>query len=176
MSRSWERKVRRNTAVVNKQRKKEGKPNLSAPGVRIDRYLGRNFLLPSFLVLFTAVYIYMVTIPTNDPNAVKATDSAMFWVTVAAYLLLAVLFFFRRPYLSVAKDYLGTRRMTGDKLLFVPNIKSITVQPGHVVVEQAKGANWVFSRTMNRYPTDEMAERLRAFAKDNGIPFQEKTK
>ncbi|EXX89818.1 hypothetical protein BG53_13870 [Paenibacillus darwinianus] len=175
MSRSWERKVRRNTDVINKQRKKEGKPSLSATAARTDRYVGRNYLLPALLVLFTVFYIYMVTIPTGDPNAPRAADSAMFWVTIAAYLLLAVLFFFRRPYLSVSKDCLGTRRMTGDKLMLAPNIKSISVRPGYVVVEQAKGANWVFSRMMNRYPTDQMAERLRIFAKDNGIPFQEET-
>jgi len=176
MSRSWERQVRKNAGAINKQRKKMGLESLSSPAAKIDRFKGRNYIWPAMLILFISFYTYMLTLPTDDPNAPKAWDAPMFWVTIAAYLLLAALFFFRRPYLSVAKDYVGTRKMTGDKIMQASAIKQITVQPGYVIIEQVKGASWVFSRMLNRYPIDQMAERLEEFAKANNVRFELRTK
>ncbi|PZD93650.1 hypothetical protein DNH61_23850 [Paenibacillus sambharensis] len=174
MSRSWERKVRRNSTVINRQRKKSGAQSIAGAVQRVDRFKGRNFILPVFLLLFTGGYAYLATIPAAAPEGENVTSTGMFWLTIGCYFLLAMLFFFRRPYLSVAKDYVGTRRMTGDKTLYASSIKSISVQPGYVVIEQVKGANWVFSKAINRFPTEAMAERLRAFAKENNITFHEK--
>ncbi|MNJ66222.1 hypothetical protein D3C77_622810 [compost metagenome] len=88
--------------------------------------------------------------------------------------MLAALFFFRRPYLAIGKDYVQTRRMTGDKRLAAEAIKAISIQPGYVIIEPNKGGNWVFSKVMNRYPIAEMGEKLQQFAQANGISFQQK--
>lgn len=177
MSRSWERKVRRHTEQLNKRRKKAGLPAVSSPGAVTDRYRGRNYILPAFLILFIGFYIYMMTISADDPDQPNPFGSTVFWLTVASYLALAAIFWFRRPYLLVGKDYVGTRKFTGPKTLTAGSIQSITViRPGYVIIEPKKGGNWVFSRLLNRYPIDEMAERLRRFAQDNRIPFHEQTK
>jgi hypothetical protein len=168
MSRSWERKVRKNTTVLNKTRKKMGVGAVTGKA-KVEKFKGRNYILPGFIILFTGFYVYMATLSMEWKN-----NSTMFLVTIGSYMLLAALFFFRRPYLSVAKDYLGTRRMTGDKTLFANNIKKISLQKGFVVIEQTKGQNWVFSKIMNRFPTDRIAERLRTFANENGITLDEK--
>lgn len=172
MSRSWERKVQKNQAQINKQRKKRGqKPLMSASSSTeaIDTYKGRSYLMPAFLLLFILFYV-IVTI--NSDNF-KETGS-MFWVTIACYVVLALLFMLRRPYLAVGKDFIRSRRFTGDRSINASNIKAINVQKGYVVIEQHKGGNWVFSRVINRYPTEPMAERLRSFAGQHSIPFTEK--
>jgi hypothetical protein len=169
--------VRKSTEQLNKRRKKAGLAPVGSPGAAADRYRGRNFGIPILLILFIGFYIYMMTIPADDPNQPNPFESAIFWVTVASYLALAALFWFRRPYLLVGKDFVGTRKFTGPKTLTAGEIRSITVnRPGYVIIEPKKGGNWVFSRMLNRYPIDEMAERLRKFAQDNRIPFHEETK
>jgi len=177
MSRSWERKVRKATEQLNKRRKKAGLAAVSSPAAVADRYRGRNFLLPAFLILFIGFYIYMMTIPAGDPNQENPFGTPVFWLTVASYLALAAIFWFRRPYLLVGKDYVGTRRFSGPKTLPAGSIKSITViGRRYVIIEPKKGGNWVFSRLTNRFPIDEMAERLRKFAQDNRVPFFEEKK
>ncbi|MFD0711658.1 hypothetical protein [Paenibacillus sp. GCM10027626] len=170
-ARSWERKVRKNQAQLNKQRKKRGEKPLntgvSAPGA--DIFKGRSIILPAFLVLFTALFAIMST-----ASGAEQTSGTLFWVTIVCYLLLAVMFILRRPYLAVGKDYVKTRRFSGDRMLMASNIKAIKVEPGNVVIEQVKGANWVFTRTINRYPIEQMTERLRAFAAANQVTFNEK--
>jgi hypothetical protein len=88
--------------------------------------------------------------------------------------VLAGAFTLRRPYLSVGRDFVRSRRFAGDRDINISNIKAISAQKGYIVVEQHKGGNWVFSRVINRYPTDEMAVRLKTFAEQHGIPFTEK--
>lgn len=168
MSRTWERKVRKNTDVINKQRKKQGAPRFTPQVDKVERFKGRSYIAPILLVLFIAMYALIVT---GDPEFQSTT---MFWVTVGCYILLAVVFFLRRPYIAVGKDYVQTRKMTGDKRLSVAAIKAISVQSGYVIIEQQKGGNWVFSRLLYRYPTDEISERLKEFAKVNGIAFNQK--
>ncbi|TYP72553.1 MFS transporter [Paenibacillus methanolicus] len=170
-SRSWERKVRKNQTQLNKQRKKNGQTPLHVQKSeeKVDTFKGRSFVMPAFLVLFIGMYV--ITTFTSD---YYKDAGAMYWVTIGLYVLMAVIFILRRPYLSVGKDYVRTRRFGGDRNLYTVAIKAISVQKGSVVIEQQKGANWVFSRMINRYPTDEMAERLRAFAAVHNIPFNEK--
>lgn len=170
-SRSWERKVRKNQSQLNKQRKKQGKDplTLKTADTQLEIYKGRSIIMPAFLVLFTALYVIL----SFSSDAYKTADT-MYWVTIGLYLLLAVLFVLRRPYLAVSKEYVRSRRFGGDRNLYASNIKGISVQKGYVVIEQIKGGNWVFSRLINRYPTDEMAERLRAFAAANQITFTDK--
>ncbi|TJY44231.1 hypothetical protein E5161_02245 [Cohnella pontilimi] len=171
MSRSWERKVERNVKTVNKRRKKEGKTSLSAQTQKGDRFLGRNYIFPILLVLLMAFYVV-----TFSPWKVKAQSTTMFWVTLGCYLLLALFYFLRRPYLSVTRDTLETRRFSGYKRLNAGEIRKIVLQPGYVVIETVKGANWVFSRVINRYPVDRMGERLKAFAELHHVQLEVKTK
>ncbi|BBH19886.1 hypothetical protein Back11_12310 [Paenibacillus baekrokdamisoli] len=173
MSRSWERKVQKNQTVINKQRKKQGKAPLMATAKStaepIDTFKGRSILMPAFLVLFTAMYVILTLNSDNYKNSGK-----MFWVTIGLYLFLALVFALRRPYMAVGKDYIRSRRFGGDRSVYKANIKAITIQKGYVIVEQIKGGNWVFSRVINRYPTEQMAERLRTFAASQEIPLNEK--
>ncbi|WP_232317051.1 hypothetical protein [Paenibacillus sp. D9] len=168
LSRSWERKVRRNSAQINATRKKRGQTAIkpAASGDRTERFKGRNFISPIMLVLFVALYVLIL------PKDEGATNWN--WIVVAMYVFLALMFFLRRPYLAVGADFVQTRRMTGDKRLNKEAIKGISVMKSYVVIEQVKGANWVFSRVLNRYPTDRMAVSLEQFAARNGIPFTQK--
>ncbi|AJY77071.1 hypothetical protein [Paenibacillus beijingensis] len=166
MSRSWERKVRRNTAQMNQKRKKQGLGQLVPDSEKVDRFRGRNYIFPIVLLLIIAVYAFLSTGSTQNVGTT--------WTTIGLYLLLALMFYLRRPYLAVGADYVQTRRMFGDRRLQPANIKAISVQPGYVVIQPVKGANWVFSRLLYRYPVDEMKERLSSFAKLHNITFEER--
>lgn len=168
MSRSWERKVRKNMETVNKKRKKQGNGQIVLNAEKSDKIVGRNFIAPILLILFIGLYVLLMQ---SSPGF--KTDT-MFWITVGCYILLASVFFLRKPYITIGKDFLQTRRMTGDKRISIDAIKGITVHKGHVVVEQHKGGNWVFSKLTNRFPTDEIAAKLKHFAQVNGITYQEK--
>lgn len=169
MSRTWERKVRKNTNQINKARKKHGVSQIgTSTAPKVDRFKGRNYIFPIFLVLMISMYTILVTTaPDFEPTT-------MLWVTIGCYLFLALIFLLRRPYIAIGKDYIQTRKMTGDKKLHASNIKGISVQKGAIVIMQQKGANWVFSRLLNRYPTDEISERLQEFAKIHNLPFEQK--
>jgi hypothetical protein len=172
VSRSWERKIQKNQQQINKRRKKQGQTPLQvgrSSSDPVDTFKGRSIIMPVFLLLFTTLYAIL-----SAGSQYTKENSTMFWVTVGCYVLLAGIFVLRRPYLSVGKDYVKTRRFGGDRMLFRDNINSITVQKGYVIIGPKKGGNWVFSRLINRYPTEDMAERLRAFASSNQIPFEEK--
>ncbi len=168
MSRSWERKVRKNMSTVNKARKKQGHSMMSPGAEKMDRFTGRNIIMPVMLLLFVGAYNVLMQ---TDPNF---NGGAMYWTTIVAYILLAALFFFRRPYLTVGKDYVQSRRFTGDKRVKAADIERITVLKGYVVVRPKKGAGWTFSRLLNRFKTDDMAKRLEAFASAHGIEFEQK--
>ncbi len=169
MSRSWERKVRKNMSVVNKKRKKQGTGQIVFNAEKVERLVGRNYIAPILLLLFISMYVILTTTGSSEFQ-----NGTMFWITVACYILLAALFFFRKPYIVIGKDYVQTRKMTGDKRLQASAIKSITVQKGYVAIEPQKGAHWMFSRLLNRYPTDEIAEKLQIFAQTNNITFYQK--
>lgn len=169
MSRSWERKVRKNMSQVNKVRKKSGQGNLvlnkpsTAQGFK--RFTGRNIILPLVLLIFIGFYNFIML---ADPNF---KFDGMYWVTVISYILLAALFFFRKPYLNIGKDYIQTRRLMGDKQLFAVAIKQIKVLNGYVIIIPNNGSSWTFSKMFNRFPIHEMAEELKQFAEKNNIPF-----
>ncbi|MGO4539036.1 hypothetical protein [Paenibacillus sp. YIM B09110] len=168
MSRSWERKVRKNMSQVNKQRKKHGEGSIVLNGEKAVKIVGRNYIAPILLLLFIGLYVILIQ------SQKDYQIDTMFYVTIACYVVLAGLFFLRRPYIQIGKDYVQTRRMMGDKRLTASSIKGISTQPGYVVIEPQKGGNWVFSRLINRYPTDEINEKLKLFAQANGISFQQK--
>lgn len=172
MSRSWERMVEKNSKVINKRRRKEGKKGIGAKTPQIDRFQGRNYIVPILLLMLIIVYITLAQ-PWSD-NFMQ--DPTLFWVTVSCYIVLGIFYYLRRPYLAVSRDTLETRKFTGYKTLRPTEIRKITIQPGYVIVESVKGANWVFSRLMNRYPIDKMADRLKTFTDLHHIDWEVKAK
>lgn len=179
MSRSWERMVQKNTAQVNKQRKKQGKPSLYASNgsSSADIFRGRNFVLPITLVALAAIYILL---GVASDQAVMNTS--LTWIVVGLYVLLAVVIFLRRPFLKVDKNSISTIKFNRDRRLTADQIAMIKVGSGSVVIELkgsknkkgkvSKGGNWVFTRLINRYDTAAMGERLERFATTFDIPFE----
>ncbi|MBB6638339.1 hypothetical protein [Cohnella thailandensis] len=172
MSRSWERMVEKNQKQINARRKKEGKGRISAPAQQVDRFKGRSYIVPILLILLM-VFFVTVSQPWQEDFG---QNQSLFWITVGCYFLLAIFYYLRRPYLSVSKDTLETRRFSGYKRLKPAEIRKIVVQPGYVTIETVKGTNWVFSRFMNLYPIEAMGERLEAFATVNHIEWEKKSK
>jgi hypothetical protein len=173
MSRSWERMVQKNAKIVNKRRKKDGKKSISdSSAPKADKFKGRNYVVPTLLVMLIALYITMAQPWSNS----FMTDPTLFWVTIGCYVLLAVFYFLRRPYLSVTRDTLETRKFTGYKTLRPTEVRKISIQPGYVVIETVKGTNWVFSKLMNRFPIEKMAERLKVYADLHHVELEQKLK
>ncbi|MFW5435644.1 methyltransferase [Paenibacillus apiarius] len=171
MSRSWERKVRRNSAQLNKQRKKQGKAMMSTSTVAYKEFKGRSYILPMVLIGFTVIYAFLGGAVTDMQSP------TLYWVTVFCYLGLGIILFLRRPFLRVGQDELSTIKWNRIRTLPAQEITKIVTQPGYVVIEHSrKGSSWVFSRTMNRYDTNAMAERLRLFAQQHRIEFAEDAK
>lgn len=154
-------------STLNKQRKKQGKDHIVTGAAKVDNYKGRSYLLPIFLLF--VIGIYCVT-----SMMALVEFKTMEWITIGAYILLALFFFLRRPYLSVGKDFIQTRKMSRDRKLQASSIKSITLAKDSVLIEPSKGANWVFSKWMNSYPVHEISDRMREFANVNHIKLLEK--
>ena len=169
MSRSWERKVRKNMATVNKARKKTGAGNLvmNVEKKQEVRFTGRNYILPAVLILFIGMYNFLMLM---DPTFKFNT---MYWITIVSYFLLAALFYFRKPYLTIGKDYVQSRRMLGDKQLFAGAIKEIKIQSGYVIIVPNHGGSWAYSKLFNRFPLQEMTVELKKFAEKHNITFTE---
>lgn len=129
-------------------------------------------IMPFTLVLLIIFYILMFKPWAADFNQ----SVGIFWSTVGCYVLLALFYFLRRPYLAVTKDKLETRKFAGYKTLKGMEIRKIVQMPGYIVIETVKGGNWVFSKLMNRYPIDEMAVRLKEFASQHQIEWETRTK
>lgn len=166
--------VEKNSKQLNKRRKKEGKKAIPAPTQQVDRFQGRSYIVPTLLLLLVIFFI-IISEPWSANSAMNES-ATLFWVTIACYVLLSVFYYFRKPFLSVGKDYLETRRFSGFKRLKPTEIRKIVQQPGYVIIEAVKGGNWVFSRLMNRYPIERMGERLQAFASLHHIEWEKKDK
>jgi hypothetical protein len=172
MSRSWERMVLKNSKKINKRRKKEGKKSLSPNAPQVDKFSGRNYIIPILLFMLIIFYITLSQ-PWSDTFIQNTT---MFWVTIGCYAVLGIFYYMRRPYLAVTRDTLETRKFSGYKTLRPTEIRKITVQPGYIIVESVKGANWVFSRLMNRYPLERMSERLKTYSDLHHVEWEVKSK
>ncbi|MCD9021006.1 hypothetical protein [Cohnella silvisoli] len=172
MSRSWERMVLKNSKQINKRRKKDGKKSISPNAPQVDRFKGRNYIVPILLFMLILLYITLAQPWSNS----FMQDPTMFWVTIGCYIVLGLFYYMRRPYLAVTRDTLETRKFSGYKTLRPTEIRKITMQPGYIIVESVKGANWVFSRLMNRYPLDLMSERLKSFSDLHHIEWEVKAK
>ncbi len=179
MSRSWERMVQKNSAQLNKQRKKQGKPSLysSNGSATADVFKGRNFVLPITLVALAVIYLLL-----GMTSQQAAMNTSLNWIVVGLYVLLAIMIFLRRPFLKVDKNMLSTIKFNRDRRLTADQIAKIKAGSGSIVIEmkgtkgkkgkEIKGGNWVFTRLINRYDTEAMAERLERFAASFNIPFE----
>ena len=169
MSRTWERKVRKNTRQLNQRLKKQGKQALATGLGQPVKFRGIGYMIPLVLLLINGFFIYVTRPWETDPGD-------LFWWTVAAYVVLAVIYLLRRPFLTVTRNTLETRRFTGYKVLKAQEIRRIVLLLGAVVVESVRGNRWVFSRILNLYPIEKMSERLRIFAEENRIDLETGTK
>lgn len=126
-------------------------------------------MAPILLVVFVLFFstFQLTVVPDYKPNA-------MFWVTLSLYIGLAVLLYYRKPYFTIGKDYVQSRRFRGDKRLAATAIKGFRFQNGYVTVIPQKGAPWTFSRMLNRYDTNEMTQKVKVFAGTHNITFEEK--
>ncbi|HEX7056456.1 MAG TPA: hypothetical protein VF260_04565 [Bacilli bacterium] len=162
MSRKWERMVSRNTKIANKRREKSGKKPISADDG--TKFMGRSWMLPIVFVMIDV--FYAVTF-------VSSANSSIYWVTIASYLLLALLFWWRRPYLKIGRKELTLRKWSANKSVSAEEINKITLQKGFVIVElKAKRRRWVFSHLLQLYNTDKMAEKLQEFARVNAVTIE----
>ncbi|MFB5265459.1 hypothetical protein ACE41H_01460 [Paenibacillus enshidis] len=168
MAGSFERKIRKNMEKVNKQRRKQGgQPIGSSTGNAGDTYYGRNLTVPIMLMGLSVLYLVLTMFWTQI--GMRGMD----WLVFGLYILLAVVFFLRRPYLRVGKNALYTLKGGRERSMPADQIKGIKVQSGYVIVEkQGKGGNWIFNKTLGRYDTGAIAERLEKFAASNQIAFQ----
>lgn len=172
MSRSWERKVSKNMSQLNKQRKKQGQSMVGTTATVAsdgDVFKGRKYVLPIVLIALAALYA-LLGIATAEAGA---GNTALNWIGVSLYLLLALMIFLRKPYLKVGRSTVSTFKFNRERKLTASEISKIKILQGSVVIEnKARGGNWVFSRLINRYDTKAMGERLEQFAKVNNIPVE----
>ncbi|MHA7583573.1 hypothetical protein ACX12E_24795 [Paenibacillus vandeheii] len=165
MSRSFERTVRKNSKQLNQQRKKSGQPVSGTPGE--DVFKGRSLLFPIFLIGLAFLYLFMSTF------LVKAPMTTWDWVTMLLYVLLAVIFMLRRPYVKIGTNRILTTKGNRERSIGVDDIVKFRIEPGTVVIEHnARGKRWVFTKLLNRYDTDAITERLLKFAKEHQITVE----
>lgn len=165
MSRKWERQIERNTKRANAMRKRLGQTSIHEAAKGDDRHMGRSWMLSSLLVFVGLFYLITFWNVNRD---------GLFWVTVIAYLLLALIVFaFRRPFLSIGKQSLTTRKFAGFRTVKADEIEEIEAQNGYVVISMKTGkTRWVFSRLLHRYDTNKMADKLEEFARANQVKFK----
>ncbi|WP_127584576.1 hypothetical protein [Paenibacillus koleovorans] len=167
MSRQWERMVRKNSKLANKRRAKSGQAVITATsGETMNIYKGRSWFLPSLLVAMSIFYAFT--------SLVYSESSTMMWVVTAAYVFLGLMYFLRRPYIKIGRKQVATRRLGVERFLSAEEMESITVQPGGVVIKlKAGNKRWVFTKFQNLYDIPAIAERMKTFAAQHQVPFQE---
>ncbi|HEY0828109.1 MAG TPA: hypothetical protein VGE40_08440 [Bacilli bacterium] len=172
MSRKWERMIQKNTKVINKSRKKQGQTTIndSVKASGDERFRGKNFIFPGLLIGFSLFYLIAFAGVSSKDN--------LYWLTSISYLLLGlIIYFFRRPFLTVGKTEISSKRFGGVKYAAAGNIEQITLSPGYVVIS-IKGTKrkWVFTKMFNRFNTEAMSVRLRQFAAQNSVTLIEEAK
>jgi hypothetical protein len=167
MSRKWERKVARNSKLVNKQRKRFGQPPIgstAAPVKDKDLFLGRSLILPMLLAAVAVFFFILYG---------RVGEDGFTLLTAVLYGLLAVYFFFKRPYLAIRGSMLATRRLGRERTVAPGDIARIETAKDYCLIElRDKRARWVFSRTIHRYNTEAMGRRLREYAAQHRIPVK----
>jgi hypothetical protein len=164
MSRKWERMVQKNTKQTNRIRVKRGKPLLSeaaSDGSVVIR--GRNWTMPLFL-FGVGLFCFIAFKGTNQ-------DNTLYWLTGSSYILLGIFtYFVRRPFLKISKNFLSTRRFTGNKIAEAEHIEEIAVSNDSVLITlKGNGGKWVFSKFYHRMDIPALSNRLQEFAVRNNI-------
>jgi hypothetical protein len=168
MSRQWARMVKKNKKLVNQKRLKEGKKTITSAttGEEMDAIYGRSWFLPA---LFVAVSAFFATISIAFYEA-----DTLLWGTIAAYLVLGFIYYLRKPYLKVGKKQVATKKLGVERYLQADEIESIVVQPGSVTINlKAKNKRWIFTKFQNLYNIPVMAARLKTFAQQNQVRYEE---
>lgn len=168
MSRKWKRMVEKNRKQLNEKREKQGKGRIGMSHSDYDLYRGRSQVLPLFLLTVALFFAF-------SSFSWGGTD-ALFWVTFASYILLSLYFyFFKRPYLKIGKSYIATRKWGREIQVNWSEVNKITYSPGNLIISvKGQRTDWFFSRTLNRYETEEMAEKLEKLAEQHRISFEKK--
>ncbi|MGG3281429.1 hypothetical protein [Paenibacillus solani] len=172
MSRSWERKVSKNMSQLNKQRKKQGLTSYQGTAVsdNNDVFKGRKYVLPLVLVALGGLYALL---GSATSEASGGSNNTLNLIGVGLYILLAVMIFFRKPYLKVERASVSTMKFNRERRLAASDIEKIKIATGSVVIQgKGKAGNWVFSRMMNLYDTKAMGDRMEEFAKAHHIPVE----
>ncbi|MCQ4085611.1 hypothetical protein [Saccharibacillus sp. JS10] len=176
MSRSWERQIRKNQQKANTMRQKTGQERIgtsAAVSQNYETFKGRNYMFPSFLLII-AIFLAVITIGAQM-SGVKEASGSSYWFIIVMYLVLAVIMFLRRPYLRVGKDRVSTIRFNRERTLLAGDIAKFRVEKGYVTIEtKGKSGNWIFSRFLKMFKTDEIAERMILFAEQHQIPVEKK--
>jgi hypothetical protein len=165
MSRKWSRKIDKNKKNVNEQRKKSGKEMLQMEKNEV-KFVGRSWVLPSFLLAMLAWYLILFI----------GERGFMFWFTVVGYtLLILFLFFLKRPYIIVGKDFIQSRRFGGDFKVPASEIAKLVLTGDSVHISfNVKRPSWSFTKLFQRMKISLMRESLKKFAEINQIPLEEK--
>jgi hypothetical protein len=130
-------------------------------------FYGRSYVLP---VLFIAISIFSAFSFSNQVNN-------FYYFTVAAYFGLGIYYFVKKPYLRVGKDFISTRRLGYDKSFEADQIKTIELYDGYVLISfKKRRTKWVFAKSINRYPVEDMAIELIKFASLNKVELINETK
>jgi hypothetical protein len=167
MSRKWERMIKKNTKTINKSRVRQGKPTLSqAASDGSVTYKGRNWMLSLFLFC-VGIFCYVAFRNTYQ-------DDNLYWITGGSYILLSLFMFaVRRPFLKIGKNFLGTRRFTGDRKVEAADIKEITLTPNSVLISfNSNNRKWAFTRLYHRIDVAAMSEKLKEFAASNAVALK----
>jgi len=165
LSRKWERMVARNRAELNQRREKQGLGKVTSTGTELT-FKGRSYLFPFVLLVIASLYGF-INISAGDTNT-------LFWVTIALYLLLCLYFFFiRRPYLKFIGNEIMTRKLGRERTANLADIEKIVFQRGTVVITiKDERTEWFFSRGMQLFQTNKMADHLEKIAQKRNIPFE----
>jgi hypothetical protein len=159
--------VQKNTKTTNKLRAKQGKPLVSeAASDGSETIKGRNWLMPLVLIC-VGIFCFITFRNTYQ-------DDNLYWITGGSYIALGLFtFLVRRPFIKIGKNYLLTRRFTGDKRVEGPQIQEIVISKDAVVISlQGKGGKWIFTRLYHRIDITVISERLKDFAEHNGVAFK----
>ncbi len=176
MSRSWERQVRKNQQKTNTLRQKTGQERIGATGTvnqAYDTFKGRNYMFPTFLMII-AIFLTIITVGAQM-SGVEEASGASYWFIIVMYVILAVIMFLRRPFLRVGKDRVSTIRFNRERTLLAGDIAKFRIEKGYVTIEtKGKSANWIFSRFLKMFKTEEIAQRVTEFAEQHQIPVEKK--
>jgi hypothetical protein len=165
MSRRFGRLIGKNKKKANEIRKKTGKSTMLDENTEV-RFLGRGWLLPMFLM---GMLIWYLILFIGDRGF-------MFWFTVSGYTLLSLfLFFLKRPYLVIGKDFVESRRFGGVFKIQHQEIEKIVVSKDSTTISfNVKRPSWSFSKLFHRMDITLMNEKLQAFAEKHQINVEKK--